>query len=272
MVQYNIHTKEYSNRNKDLYEVVMLADKNGFLLNTSTLVNDITLISNNRFVNKIGAVPALAQNTYGSIWDVNDKLINWDILGTAHLKIECFKNNTLSNLDVGKTISIFGLNRDFEEIQIDILITSQSFISTNAAELNLIRINDVIIDGSNATDIVGSINGASTAVFKVLTSKGRSLNSNFTVPVGYTGYLLKGSCSCSAASDATVDMFVRLFGHPFRIGHSFEISGAGGQYNYDFSLPLLIPAKTDIEVRATTRSNNARITTAYDLILIRDEV
>lgn len=270
MVQYNIHTKEYSKQNKDLYEVVMLADKNGLIMNNSNIINDINLVSANRFINKIGAVPALAQNTNGSIWDTNDKLINWDVLGTAHIKIECFKNNTLSNLDVGKKITIFGLNSNFEEVQIEITITAQSFTSNLAAELNLIRINDVMVDSSNLTDIVGSV--SANNVFKILIGKGRTLNSNFTIPKGFTGYLLKGSCSCSNSSDATVDMYVRFFGHPFRIGHSFEISGYGGQYTYDFSLPLVLPEKTDIEVRGTTRSNNARITTAYDLILIENEL
>ena len=53
-------------------------------------------------------------------------------------------------------------------------------------------------------------------------------------------------------------------------GHSFEVSGTGGQYDYTFSVPLRIPEKTDIDVRATVRSNNARITAAFDIILVED--
>lgn len=55
----------------------------------------------------------------------------------------------------------------------------------------------------------------------------------------------------------------------FRVGHSFEVSGTGGQYNYEFAVPIQLPAKTDIDVRARVRSNNARITAAFDIILFQ---
>ena len=64
-------------------------------------------------------------------------------------------------------------------------------------------------------------------------------------------------------------MFVRYFGQDtFRIGHSFEVAGDGGQYFYKFAVPIRIPEKSDIDVRASVRSNNARITAAFDVILI----
>ena len=91
----------------------------------------------------------------------------------------------------------------------------------------------------------------------------------YTVPAGYTGYLLKGTMSCQLSGDATGDMFVRYFGQTsFRVGHSFEVSGAGGPYTYEFGVPIQIPAKSDIDVRANVRTNNARVTAAFDLILI----
>jgi len=66
-------------------------------------------------------------------------------------------------------------------------------------------------------------------------------------------------------------MFVRYEGTgPFRVGHSFEVSGTGGQYLYNFTVPPELPAKTDIDVRATVRSNNARMTASFDVILIDD--
>lgn len=85
-----------------------------------------------------------------------------------------------------------------------------------------------------------------------------------------TGYLIKGTMSCQSAADATGDMFVRYPGQSsFRVGHSFEVSGTGGQYTYEFGIPIQIPAKADIDVRAQVRSNNARITAAFDIILFK---
>jgi len=95
----------------------------------------------------------------------------------------------------------------------------------------------------------------------------------YTIPTGYTGYLMKGTATAQSGADGTGDMYVRYFGQSsFRVGHSFEVSGAGGQYMYEFATPLPIPAKSDIDVRITTRSNNGRYTAAFDLILIKDSL
>ena len=56
----------------------------------------------------------------------------------------------------------------------------------------------------------------------------------------------------------------------FRVSHTFEVTG-GSQYLYNFSVPLPIPEKTDIDVRITTRSNNGRFTAAFDIILIKND-
>lgn len=93
----------------------------------------------------------------------------------------------------------------------------------------------------------------------------------YTIPAGYTGYLTKGVCSIQSGGDATGNMYVRYFGQSsFRVGHSFEVVGAGGQYVYDFSVPIAIPEKSDIDVRAFVRSNNSRVTAAFDVILIKN--
>ena len=76
--------------------------------------------------------------------------------------------------------------------------------------------------------------------------------------------------SCQAGADATGNMFVRYAGQTaFRAGHSFEVSGNGGAYEYDFRVPIQIPSKSDIDVRARVRSNNARISAAFDVVLFK---
>jgi len=66
-------------------------------------------------------------------------------------------------------------------------------------------------------------------------------------------------------------MYVRYFGEAsFRVGHSFEVCGDGGEYMYEFGIPLRIPEKSDIDIRASVRSNNARVTAAFDMLLERD--
>ena len=66
-------------------------------------------------------------------------------------------------------------------------------------------------------------------------------------------------------------MFIRYFGNEaFRVGHTFEVAGDGGPYLYEFCIPVKIPEKSDIDIRATVRSNNARVTAAFDILLDYD--
>ena len=69
-------------------------------------------------------------------------------------------------------------------------------------------------------------------------------------------------------------MYVRYntVGTTFRVGHTFEVSGDGGPYDYKFSFPQEFAEKTDIDVRLTTRSNNGRFTAAFDILLIKNEL
>jgi len=54
----------------------------------------------------------------------------------------------------------------------------------------------------------------------------------------------------------------------FITAHSFEVSGVGGPYTYEFTLLQAIPEKSDIEVRVQVRTNNGRYTCAWDMIVI----
>lgn len=49
--------------------------------------------------------------------------------------------------------------------------------------------------------------------------------------------------------------------------HEYELN-EGGQYTYDFPIPVAIPGGSDIDIRAKARTNNAKITVAFDMILI----
>lgn len=214
-------------------------------------------------IHKFGAVPAMSQNQTGTVWDVNDTIYPWSAFNTAGVLTVPAVNAS----DNGKIIRVYGLDDNYDEITETFTISSTGTTTGTKTFKRVYRA--YVTDG--VTNI-GNINvqRGGTTVLRITAGKGQTLMSIYTVPRGFTGYLLKGTMSCQAGADATGDMFVRYFGQSsFRVGHSFEVSGAGGQYTYDFGVPIQIPAKSDIDVRATVRSNNARITGAFDLILFK---
>lgn len=224
------------------------------------------LVKGTSFVHKFGAVPSISTNTTGTVWDVIDTVYPWSAWATAG-------TITIDRADVGdanKQITVVGLDASYNTLTETITLTNPT---GNPSLNSFIRVfRAFVVDGSTNVGLI-SIQRNGTTVAAITTGKGQTLMSVYTIPAGYTGFLIKGSCSAQAGADGTGDMFIRYFGQSsFRVGHSFEVSGTGGQYMYEFATPIPIPAKSDIDVRITTRSNNGRYTAAFDLVLVQDKL
>ena len=217
------------------------------------------LVKGTSYIHKFGAVPAMSTSTTGTVWDVNDTVYPWATLATAStLTIAA---NVADN---GKTVTIYGLDANYDVLEETVTISGGAATTTNS----FLRVYRAFCSAQNSYNI--DIKVSSTTVARITASMAQTLMAIYTVPAGYTGYLMQGTMSAQAGADATGNMFVRYFGQTsFRVGHSFEVSGGGGQYSYNFAVPNAIPEKSDIDVRVTTRSNNGRYTAAFDLILVK---
>lgn len=267
MAQYNKPRAKYSDRNNDVFEVVMMADKNGNILNTASAAANLNIASGllpgYSFEHVVGAVPSMAQNTSGSVWDINSTIYPWGVMNTpATLTITCLAGDT------NKYIHIDGLDQNWDHIEELVHLTALTTVTTKQyTRIHAIRVvNDASVNTNDITFTKGS-----TVVAKILAGRGKTSMAMFTVPKGHTAFVTKGVASCAASADATVDMFVKYGTNMSYVSeHSFEVSGTGGQYIYDFTVPLRLPEYSDIDVRATVRSNNARITAAFDVILVEN--
>ena len=216
------------------------------------------------FIHKFGAVPSLATNTTGTVWDKNDTVYPWASWATAGI----INVDSSSASDINKSITVVGLDANYNQISETITLTTQT---NNNSSNSFIRIFRAFVSDGETNVGQISVQRDTTDVAIITAGYGQTLMAVYTVPAGYTGYLYKGTCSAQSGADGTGNMFVRYFGQSsFRNGHSFEVSGAGGQYMYDFSFPIPIPEKSDIDVRITTRSNNGRYTAAFDLLLVQN--
>jgi len=217
-------------------------------------------------IHKFGAVPAMSQNQTGTIWDINDVTYpwsTWDTAGTVSIP-------AVNASDNGKSVVLVGLDSDYVELEETIVVSSSAAVTSTNSFKRLFRAYVTNGSTSNVGDI--SVQKGGTNVARIKAGKAQTLMAVYTIPAGKIGYLTKGVCTCQAGADATGDMFVRYFGQEsFRVGHSFEVSGSGGKYEYEFTAPVRIPEKSDIDVRAKVRSNNARITAAFDIILDQDD-
>lgn len=217
------------------------------------------LVKGTTYIHKFGAVPAMSNSTTGSIWDVNDTLYPWSAFSAASTLT--IAGNVADN---GLSITIYGLDANYNEINETVTLSAGAATTTKS----FIRVYRAFCSPQNTNNV--DIKVSSTTVARITAGLAQTLMSVYTVPANYTGYLLQGTMSAQNGADATGNMFVRYFGQSsFRVGHSFEVSGGGGQYLYKFGVPIAIPEKSDIDIRITTRSNNGRFTAAFDMILIK---
>lgn len=225
------------------------------------------VIAGASFNHKFGATPSMSQNQSGSVWDVNDTLYPWSAYSAAAV-VNIERNNVQ---DQGAQVHVQGLDANYNFVEDIVTIDGADTLGT----VEFIRVNRAFTtSGTNVGDIdieYGAAGG--TTIARITAGKGQTLMAVYTVPKGKTAYIMQGTMTVAGNADATGDMFVRYSGQDaFRVGHSFEVTGSGGQYFYPFSIPIKIPEKSDIDVRAIVRSNNARITAAFDIVLLDNKI
>jgi hypothetical protein len=187
----------------------------------------------------------------------------WDALGnTAHTVY--FISTSAS--DIGCAFSIAGLDNNFNEQTEEIILNGLTAVTSTKTWS---RINNMTINGPSVN--VGNItarltSGTGTVIDFVAAAEGYNATGIYTIPAGKTGYLMVGDASVSKNDDVTIKMYVRLYGKAFRLAHIAEAFQSF--YRYDFMIPIPLPEKTDIDVRALAYVDNTRVSCNFDIILI----
>lgn len=218
-------------------------------------------------LHKYGATPIQSINTTATVWDKPDTLYPWSAFDTPGVLVAA----QVGADDNGKVVTIIGLDENWDQIEEDFILSSTSAVTGTKIFKRVFR--GFIKTGSNNVDQFNFSRGG-TQVLRIVAGLGQTLMAVYTVPNGYTGYLYQGVCSIQAGGDATGLMMVRYntVGQAFRVGHTFEVSGSGGEYFYKFAFPIELPQHSDIDIRVTTRNNNSRVTAAFDMLLIKNEL
>ena len=218
-------------------------------------------IPGHRFVHRMARVPSMSINETGTLWDVSDTIYPWSAWDTAGT----ISVTRASASDADKNVIITGLDTDYNEITETITLTAAS---GNTSVNSFKRIESVRMNGTSANVGVITVLKGATTVALIVAGVGQSLMGIYTVPAGYTAYLHQGVMTIQNGADATGTFYYRIPGDRFMVGHTFEV--ASSEYHYAFTCPFALPEKSDLDVRAKVRTNNALVTAAYDLTLIKN--
>ena len=208
---------------------------------------------------KSGYNPSIANNTEESIWghSVIYPWANWNSGGT----LSC---TSTSASDTG-ILHITGL-RTSDWTQVTELVTmtgTTPVVTTNS----FIRINSAFYNGSTSTNVGEiDINRNGSTVGYITAGEGNSQSAQYTVPAGYTAYILTGQANIGKGNDGTGKFKYRLYGGSFQTAMTFLLFQS--TFNYEFQTPLQLPEKTDLDVTLKASVSGTAATCAYSLILI----
>ena len=265
MAIYRIDSDEFLGNNKTLFEVVMLADGSGNIINSFAQSSNINLaaglIDGYSHINKFGYM-GTDQNGTATIWDNNSVSDLYPYPSSANT----ITATSSSGTDAGKTVEVQGLDENYN------LVTEELTIAGAASSAQFTRVFRAIFTsaGSNAGKI--SINHDGTAIAAILVGNGQTLMAVYTIPAGKTGYLVKYHGSMDKQNvDVKHQLFARIIGDgAFNIKGQWGTQG-GNSVNYDYAVPLKFTEKTDIEARMTTNGNCGGGAT-FDIVLVDNEI
>lgn len=264
MAQYSVSRGRHyhANANRDLHEVVMIADEDGNIINTFGAASNVIIsagdLAGYAGVHKYGAVFGTASSGWSTVWTAADTSLSalypWNIAANT---ITVTSNN---GSDTGD-ITIQGLDSDYNFVEETLTLTGTTPV---AGSTTFLRVNRAFMNDDTNVGKIQVMNGV-YVVTEIAAGYGQTLQCFYTIPAGKTGYMLNIHTSASKNQETILSLFARPFGGAFRT----QIVMALYQNNQqlDFPVPLKFDEKTDIDLRVNG-SANAAIAADFSIILV----
>lgn len=163
------------------------------------------------------------------------------------------------------TINISGLDSNYVEQNEDITLNGAAAVVSVGRYIRLFRMRILTAGtgGTNAGAITATIGGVSAA--RILAGYGQTLMALWTVPAGYTGWLVNWYANTSVVNKANETRIrTRPFGGAWNTKRTVHINGSGVQQPWDF--PLILTEKTDVEVQSKATDSSGDCAAGFDIV------
>ena len=193
-------------------------------------------------------------------------------------------------LDIGMEITVQGLDENYEEQSVTVLLNGQTQTQIGTGEL-FVRVfraftsgpiafagNVLIYDDTVVSVTLGVPSPTTSVKAEIRAADQQTYMALYTVPAGKTAYFMQQSSDItktnSSAQNAVIDIRIREFGGVFR---SKQLDGltTDGSSSFDFvyTLPETIPEKSDIRMQVRSVStNDMGVSSTFVLILVDNSV
>jgi hypothetical protein len=212
---------------------------------------DTTAIDKFGYNSSVGA-------TYETVWDAGDV---YAYPGSA---VALTATSAGGATDENVEITIIGLDENWAEQTEVVTLNASGVATTNNTFIRVFRAYT-----SNGQDLTGTCNITNGGVTyaQIGTEFQQTMMAVYTIPAGKTGYLVSGNISSQKDKDVTAKLMMREFGGVIRT--KGLVLTPGQPFQRQWVVPLAIPAKTDIEIRAKTGATGP-IAAGFEIILVEN--
>jgi len=278
MAQWRIDNQEYLEHNKTIFEVVNIADEDGNIINTFGAASNIVIsagdLAGYSAINKFGRNPNIG-GAPETIWMYGGRYVYLTSPSTVYAH-STDTDDSVSGTGA-RTVTIQGLDGNYESIEET--VTVRSGVASTAQFLRVFRAF-VATSGSTGTNegniiISTGAAGTGTVLADIGTigtgttyGLGQTQLALYTIPSHCTGYLTTWNIGVGSYNDAvTVSLLSREFNSAFRTRDIMD--APGGHHTRNYSVPIRLPAKTDIEIIGIA-STGTNISSSFDIILVEN--
>jgi len=176
-----------------------------------------------------------------------------------------------------RSVTVQGLDVNYQEVE-ETLTVGGSVSTVEFLRVFRAFVVDSGSEGTNVGDVTVTTGagGSGTVLADIGTigtgttfGLGQSQLALYTIPAHCTGYLITWNVGIGAYnSTATVSLYTRVFDTGYESFRTRDIMDVpGGFHTRNYNVPIKIPARTDIEVRAIA-STGSIISASFDLVLV----
>ena len=172
-----------------------------------------------------------------------------------------------------RTITLIGLDSSLNEQTQVITMNGTTAVAITGTWLRVHRCS-VTTAGTSAVNVgtlTVRIAGGGTTLLVVGAGNGQTLMAVYTIPTGYTGYMMKYYVSANAGATAPqidLKLYTRSATGIINLKHQQALNG--GSFAHEFGAPFRIPEKNDIYLNATTSVNNTDVCGGFDLVIMKN--
>lgn len=193
------------------------------------------------------------------------------------MTISSSSSNDSSSGTGARTAYILGINGTGAEVAEIITLNGTAGVITAHAytAIQSITVATTGSGGMNAGDIyigTGAITiGVPANVYgHIMAGENQSLMGHFTIPAGYTGYMVRGSMSSGtvfASAYVTGRLKLRMNGIVYTAA---IVTFAGNMVAFDFDYPVAFPEGSCVSATAKGTANNESVSSYFQILLIKN--